>query len=83
MMRFQVFNASVHGGKLLGESDDLEKAINIGAVCGCTKPGCLCERYTIYDKKLKTNEIDLMFVDQQREEILQRIEKKKMQSMYI
>jgi hypothetical protein len=63
MKRFVTYRASVHGKTYIGDSDTLENAIAVGINGGCKNPGCECEKYIIWDRKLKTDDIGLMFAD--------------------
>jgi hypothetical protein len=63
MKRFVTYRASVHGKTYIGDSDTLEKAIDVGITGGCRNSGCLCEKYIIWDRKLETDDIGLMFAD--------------------
>ena len=67
MKRYITYQASIHGGEPLGEADSLEQAVNIGVLYGCKDPYCICEGYSVFDRKLKTHNINKMFHDEQRE----------------
>ena len=67
-MRYDVYRPEVHGKELIGRADELNEAMAEGEEKGCRVLGCPCGKYTIYDNKLKTDNIRIMIKDQIRQE---------------
>ena len=74
-MRYDVYRPEVHGKELIGRADELNEAMAEGEEKGCRVLGCPCGKYTIYDNKLKTDNIRIMIKDQIRQE--ERIERER------
>ena len=74
-MRYDVYRPEVHGKELIGRADELNEAMAEGEEKGCRVLGCPCGKYTIYDNKLKTDNIRIMIKDQMRKE--ERIERER------
>ena len=53
----------MHGRKWVGASNNLNRAIAIGERKGCRIYGCPCGKYSIYDNKLKTDNVQKMIMD--------------------
>ena len=66
--RYDVYRPEVHGKELIGRADELNEAMAEGEEKGCRVLGCPCGKYTIYDNKLKTDNIRIMIKDQMRQE---------------
>ena len=58
--RFDVYYTLVHGRKWIGASNNIVRAMAIGRKLGCYDPECLCQKYVLYDNKLKTDRISEM-----------------------
>ena len=67
-MRYDVYRPEVHGKELIGGADELNEAMAEGEEKGCRVLGCPCGKYTIYDNKLKTDNIRIMIKDQMIQE---------------
>ena len=67
--RFIVYHA--HYTKIIGVADTIEQALHIGEQFGCKDHDCPCQKYYVYDRKIKTNDITKIVEERMKEETYQ------------